>query len=347
MAFSDALPGSGGPRIRLAGKRPRRPTFLLGIVSVLVFALVATYLSMGSSQAANASMDVRWQPEDVNVVQDGSNCSVTVNGNVAGTISVLDTNKADVRAAGDNSAEHAADVSEVLGDIPPQDVGKPSDQFGDLVVTAQPPSANYMFPAGVSMAVDCALVNEAVMNELQAVGTSQDSGSDGTVRADALPAWSKGALGAVAGAAVFLAVSIAVTAAVVALGFQVVPSAPMSVGSAAIASMAGCIGGAASTAVTLYFAGAGSSWEATLSNTVSGCITGGSIALLPIKDMGTYIGTAIRSMFVGGDVAAAIGGSELSEIIASRADSGQLSEVVSAVLSAASEAASTVASPTP
>lgn len=342
MTFSDALSGSGGPRIRLAGTRLRRPAFLLRIVSVLVFALVATYLSMGSSQAGTASMNVMWQPENVNVVQDGSNCSVTVDGNVAGTIAVLDTGAADVRAADDRWAEHASDVSEVLGDIAPQDAGQPSDQFENLTITSQAPSTDYTFPAGASMGVDCTVLNAAVMNELQAIGTSQEPGQGGAVRAEALPAWSRGAVGALAGASVYLAVSIAVTAAVVALGFHVAPAAPMSPGASAMASMAGCIGGATSNAVTLYFAGAGGSWQATLSNLVAGCVTGGTIALLPVKDMGSYIGSVLRNMYLGGDVAAAVGGTELSQVIASTADCSPLAQVMSDVLSTAADAASSV-----
>jgi hypothetical protein len=342
MAFSDALSDSPRLRARPRGRRPRRPAFLLGIVTVSVFALVATYLSMGSSQAANASMDVRWQPENVNVVQDGSNCSATVDGSVAGTISLLAADAAGVHAATDVSADHAADISQVLEDIAPQDAGQPSDQFGDLTITAGSPSANYMFPAGASMALDCAILKAATMDELQSVGTSQQAWSDGRMRSDALPSWSKGAVGSIAGASVYLGVSIAVTAAVVALGFKVTPSAPMSAGAAAMASMAGCIGGAASTAVTLYVAGAGDSWQASLANLVGGCITGGSIALLPVKDMGSYIGNAVRSMFVGGDAVAAVGGTELSEIIASSAGTSPLSEAVSEVLSSVSDAASAV-----
>lgn len=337
MAFSDAFPDSGGQRVRLPGKRLRRPAFLLGMASVLVFALVMAYTSMGSSQAANASMDVRWQPENINVVQDGSNCSVTVNGNVAGTISMLNAGTADVRTAGDTSAEHAADISQVMHDITPRDAGQPSDQFGNLTITAQVPSASYMFPAGVSMAVDCAALKVATMTELQAAGT---------VRTEALPTWSKGAVAAVAGAAVYLAVSIAVTAAVVALGYKTVPAKPMKVGAAAIASMAGCIGGSTSNAVTLALAGAGTGWQATLANLVAGCITGGAIALLPIKDMGAFIGTAIRSMYVGGDAAAAIGGVQLVDILvhsySSNSSVSPLSQRMSEILAATADAAESV-----
>jgi hypothetical protein len=46
------------------------------------------------------------------------------------SISVLNAGAADVEAAEDISAEHAADVSEVMQDIQPQDAGQSSDQVG-------------------------------------------------------------------------------------------------------------------------------------------------------------------------------------------------------------------------
>jgi hypothetical protein len=111
-----------------------------------------------------------------------------------------------------------------------------------------------------------------------------------TIRLAAAPTWLKGAIGALVGAAVFVGVSTLVTAGVTASGILVGASTATV---AAVTGLSGCIGGASSTAMTLLLAGAGDGWQQTVSNAVAGCLSGGTIALLPIQQVGTAVGNAL------------------------------------------------------
>ena len=110
----------------------------------------------------------------------------------------------------------------------------------------------------------------------------------------AVPTWLKGAIGAVVGAAVYVGVSLAITAGITATGVMVGASTATV---AAITAMAGCIGGATSTAATLAIGGGDTSWKATLTNAVTGCITGAVIGSLSLAQRGAAVGNAIRGFF--------------------------------------------------
>jgi hypothetical protein len=112
----------------------------------------------------------------------------------------------------------------------------------------------------------------------------------------ATPLWLKGAIAAVVGAAVYVGVSVMVTAGITATGVLVGASAATL---AAVTAFSGCVGGAASTAVTLAMASSDITWKSTLANAAAGCATGAAIGLLPIKTVGEAAGNAIRGALGG------------------------------------------------
>jgi hypothetical protein len=121
----------------------------------------------------------------------------------------------------------------------------------------------------------------------------------GSGRLDAIqlagsPTWLKAGVGAIVGVALYVAVSALVTAGLAALGVLAGASAATV---AAVAALSGCIGGAASSAMMSRLLGSTLDWKATVTNAVTGCLSGAFLALmLPVTAMGAAAGNAILAL---------------------------------------------------
>jgi len=109
----------------------------------------------------------------------------------------------------------------------------------------------------------------------------------------ALPQFLKNAIAAIVGAVLYITVSSIVAAALVALGASLTPAGVLA--APLLAAVAGCIGGAVSTAATLFISGSSKTLLDSLGAAVAGCITGGLTAVLPIAKIGAYLGNALRT----------------------------------------------------
>jgi hypothetical protein len=254
-----------------------------------------------SSAPAAAPNDggVTWTPDGTpDEGNDGNGgCQVAMGGTVSGP-----------------DAGVISQVAAALDDEGPVSVGQ--DGIGNLTVSA---------PAGESgatsmavyadVAVDCSLVNQtdaylrargyggvgqfarAVLDaDLRPAG-ARGARALAVPAAYALPKWLRGALGAVAGALVFAAVSTIATATVVALAAGATVT---SIALARIAAgVAGCLGGAAGVAAGLSIAGAFSDPLAKVAASAAGCAAGALAAQLPgAQALGGWLGLML-SQYLG------------------------------------------------
>jgi hypothetical protein len=304
VAFNDDGPGARGVRGShlLKGMFNRR-IFLLFTAPLLAVALGLTLVPRSASHAAvlnSAAVDnVEWIPGDAQNIQDASGCysqqnatintsSPTVASMIAGVIEA--DKEHDVNANGIktiivwNTTVNGSSVNLVID-------GWYNDGCSGPIASSK----------GTSVAKGTAV---------SAVDHRTAGGMHNILPASVIPTWAKGAVGAIAGAAVYVGVSILV-AATIAYFFPAIAAGTASAAAlAAAAAVAGCIGGATSTAVTLVVAGASSGWQANLSNAVAGCATGAAIALLPIAAFGQKVATTLRTALSRGAVDA--GGTALS-----------------------------------
>jgi hypothetical protein len=132
----------------------------------------------------------------------------------------------------------------------------------------------------------------AVLMKHGVVVASYQYSANSVQTAKKLPKWLRGAVGAIAGAVVYVAVSAIVVGAMVAFGAATGPGGVLA--SAPLAALAGCIGGAIATAATIAIA-----TDVTLKSGfaagVAGCLTGSLTAGLPIGKLGAWLATAVRN----------------------------------------------------
>ena len=244
----------------------------LALAGSLVATIVATTVNV-PAKAAEAE-GVTWSAGDVSweIMSDGR-CFTT---------QTVDVNT--------KSTADAVAISGAMANLPaktdyPADSGIQDTHanVGSVVNTTNFPVVLHAYLAGDK----CKAASAAQQTLFQTTG----GGTMDKIQLAAAPAWLKGAIGAVVGAAVYVAVSAMVTAGITATGVLVGASAATV---AAVTALAGCIGGATSTAVTLMLASSGSTWKSTLTNAAAGCVTGATIASLPIKTVGEKVGNAIR-----------------------------------------------------
>jgi hypothetical protein len=252
----------------------RRSALVLALAIALVTTTIATSMQAPASRAADVG-DVTWNPGDVtwDILDDGR---------------CLTTQAVNINTP---SHEDAVTLSTALQGLPaktdyPADSGI-QDTHANIGISANTPD----FPVVLHAYLDGNMCQDANAAQQTLYGTTGGGKLD-TVQLASAPVWLQGAIGAVAGAAVYVAVSAMVTAGVTAAGVLVGASTAVVT---AVTAMSGCIGGAASIAVTLQLAGGGGDWQETLSNALAGCLTGTTIALLPIKEVGEAAGNALRS----------------------------------------------------
>lgn len=262
----------------------RRSILVLAAVVALAAAVAVSTIKPPVNAAVEAA-DVTWSPGDVTweILQDGR---------------CITTQSVEVTA---KTNEAATELASKLQEVP-----RKTDFPADSGI--QDAHANVGSP-GNTTSIPVVLHTYLAKDKCETASTAralydEQGGKLNNVQlaaaAAAAPKWLKGAIAAVVGAAVYIAVSTLVTAGITASGVLVGASAAVV---AATTALSGCIGGASSTAVTLALAGAGTDWKSTLSNAMAGCLTGAGVALLPIKQVGTAAGNAIRAAFGAAPVA--------------------------------------------
>ncbi len=297
-------------RVRRSVRAVTRLQFLAVAATVVAAIMTIALLPHGMSDAATTAAPaaaaatpnddgVTWNPNG-NAVQsnDGSGyCELAMSGSVSapdsGTVSTVDA---------------------ALNDEPADSVNQ--DDVGDLTISAPAgESGSTSMTVYADAGVDCSLVNQtdayikktgygslgqfsqAVLDadlHPAAAGTRQYAEQHAVLLAyDALPSWLKGAIGAITGAVVYVAVSVITVSTMVALGAAT--SATGGLAAPALAAFAGCVGGAISTAVTLAIAGSATTPLGIVSSGVAGCLTGGLIAQIPAGTAGVWLGNTFRS----------------------------------------------------
>ena len=327
---------------------PRR--YLLSISAVVVavamgFTLAPRALSDAASTtdaapAATASPNddgVTWSPLGTAGQNNDGNgdCVVSSGGTVTGSDSTIITQ-----------------VAGALNDESPDSVGQ--DDIGDLTVSAPVgESGSTSMTVYADGEVDCSLINQtdayikksgygsldhfahAVLDARlhpAPAGTRLQAEQHAVLLAyDAVPAWLKGAIGAIAGAVVYVAVSVVTVATMVALGAATTASGGLT--SPVLAAFAGCIGGAISTAVTLGIAGASSSPLSVVTSGVAGCLTGGLIANIPAATTGAWLGSTFRSS-IGLEAAPVVGNAIVADAAAGGADLSPIAQAMQDALNA-------------
>jgi hypothetical protein len=294
-----------------------RLQFLAVAATVVTVTMVIALLPRGMSDAATATATpsasasasgpapnddgITWNPVGaVTQTDDGKgNCKVDMDATVSGGPAVLAT----LQQAIDD--EHVVEVNK--------------DGVDSLAGYALPPQetngTNGLLPVEVGASIDCSLANQtdayirktgygSLGQFSQAVldadlhpalaGTRQYAEQHAALLSyTAFPSWLKGAVGALVGAIVYVAVSVVTVGAMVALGATTTVTGGLA--APALAAFAGCIGGAVSTAVTLFIAGASTTPAGITSSALAGCLTGGLIAQIPAGTAGVWVGNSIRT----------------------------------------------------
>jgi hypothetical protein len=338
-----------GPLV--AGKMRRfvravgRLQFLAVAATVVTVTITIALLPRGMSDAAVATATpsatasvagpapnddgVTWNPNGaVTQTDDGKgNCEVDMDGTAGGGSAVLATLQ---QAINDESI-----------------VQVNNGGVTSLAIYAYPPSQGTngsSLPVQAGASIDCSLANQTDAYIRKAGYGSLGQFSQAVLDADlhpalagtrqyaeqhaallsytAFPAWLKGAVGAITGAIVYVAVSVITVSTLVALGAATTASGGLA--APALAAFAGCVGGAISTAVTLFIAGASTSPSGIISSGIAGCLTGGLIAQIPAGTAGVWVGNTIRAK-LGQEPSAVVGLAVMQQAGADGAQVGYLS----------------------
>jgi len=121
-----------------------------------------------------------------------------------------------------------------------------------------------------------------------------------------LTAWYTGALADLAATAAYIGIGVIAVGAMVAFGAEVGVAAAAELTSQVLATIAGCIAGAASTAILLSIGGGDTGALPTVANAVTGCLTGAALANIPITAMGAWLGNQITAL-LGGSIPEVVG----------------------------------------
>lgn len=266
----DSSSGRSAPALRHLG---RKSVLTLAMVAALICVVVLS-TAKPAAEAAEPAAGVTYSPGDVSwEVLDDGRC--------------ITTQSVEVKAP---SVDEAKQLSSLLSALPAKTDFPAESGITDAHANVGVPINTDYFPVTLHAYLPgdkCKAADTAQVTLFDTEG----GGDLDTVQLAAAPTWLKGAIAAVVGAAVFIAVSTMVTAGITATGVLVGATATTI---AAVTAVSGCIGGATSTAVTLALAGAGGGWKQNLANAAAGCATGAAVGLLPIKTVGEAAGNAIR-----------------------------------------------------
>jgi hypothetical protein len=302
---------AGARRIIAILARPR--VYLLVLVPVLAAALVVTLLPRGASLADVTPSDdgVTWSPGQVSQANNSNGaCYVQVQGNLG----TPDINN----------------VANALDDVQAQTVNE-NDTFNYYIASTYPSSSSSA-PMTGSADTECFIVTAFQDGGLRAPASTAASltaltrpagpdaqgippyAPDGKAYL-AAKKWFSGAIADLAATAAYIAVSAVTIGTMIALGATLGPAGELA--SAALGALAGCIGGAVSTGILLAI-GAGSETPlGSVTNAVTGCVTGAALSQIPVHEAGQWLGNQFNAVLGSG--ALAIGGAAL-ESAASEAD---------------------------
>ena len=296
----DQRQGRKGRLRRIARALARPRTYLLLLVPVLVAALVMALLPKGFSLADTAPSDdgVSWSPGQGEQDNNNGVCDVTFSGTTATT-----------------------DLSTIVNALNDEQ-GQIVNQDGTenyYIESLYPPSGSTSTTVTAAADVDCSIVQTALhtgpgsasgATTAQLLALTRPDGipyaPDPGARARALTpasdpniyltAWYTGALADLAATAAYIGIGVIGIGATVAFGAEAGAGAAATLTAQVIATVIGCIAGAASTAILLSIAGSTSGPLATVTNAVTGCITGAALANIPIAAMGAWLGNQITAL---------------------------------------------------
>lgn len=292
-----------------------------GRPSILTFALVATLAGAvvlsavrPPARADDPAGGVSWDAGEVSWDAGDVSWGFVRDGRCITTQDVTITTR---------SNHEAKRLASVLASLPPKNDFPAGSGIQDAHINVSDPGDSSTV-AGILHAYlphgRCQAANTAQAALFGATG----GGRLDTIQLAAAPTWLKGAIAAVVGACVYVAVGTLVTAGITATGVLAGASAAAVT---ATTALSGCVGGALSTSVTLAIAGAGNGWKSTLTNAAAGCLSGATFALLPIKQIGEVVGNALRGAF-GSVPKAIVGEAGVAAAQSAGVELGGITEVV-------------------
>jgi len=282
-------------RIARAMARPRM--YLLLLAPALATALVVTLLPKSVSLADTTPSDdgVSWLTGQVDQENDGGTCVTIYSGGIA--------------------TPDISNVVNALDDVPAQDVNEDSTKDYYIANIGEQDTAD----TGVTgeADVDCSLVQTAFLTgpgSRSGVITAQlttltrpdgipyasDQGARAGILTPAsdpdiyLTGWFSGAIADLAATAAYIAISAVTIGTMIALGATLGPGGELA--SAALGALAGCIGGAVSTAILLAIGGGSTTALGTVTNAAAGCVTGAALSQIPVHSAGQWLGNQFNAL---------------------------------------------------
>jgi len=293
---------------RFAAAMARPQMYLLLLVPAVATALVMTLLPTGISLADAAPSDdgISWHPGQIEQDNNGGLCDVTFEGligspDITNIISALDSVPEQTVNQDHTSDYHIANVGEP--DTAGTDVTGEADVDCSTVQTA--------FHTRMHSAASAATAQLLALTRPAGVVSAPKPGARASVVTPAndpaiyLTAWYTGAIADAAATAAYIAVSAVAIGGLIALGATLGPAGELA--SAALGALAGCIGGAVSTAILLAIGGGSTSPLATVTNAAAGCVTGAALSQIPVHSAGQWIGSQLGALL--GTESAVVGAS--------------------------------------
>jgi len=302
-------------RLRRIARAMARPRILVALLTpVVATALVLALLPKGVSLADTTPSDdgVSWSPSQGAQDNDGGICNVTFSGAIA--------------------TSDITNVINALDDVPGQSVNQDNTQSYSIANIGEADSAST--PITGEAYVDCSIIQTALREGLgsrvpgdtpvtltaltrPAGPVAARPGAEGVMDAPdgnvILTGWFSGAIADLAATAAYIAISAVTIGTMIALGATLGPGGELA--SATLGALAGCIGGAVSTAVLLAIGGGSTTPLATVTNAAAGCVTGAALSQIPVHQAGQWLAGQLNSVLGSG--ASAIGGSALESAASS------------------------------
>ncbi len=303
----------GGRLRRIARAMARPRLFLLVLTPLVATALVVALLPRGVSLADTAPSDdgVTWSPSQANQGSDGNGqCWVQFTGGV--------------------NTDDITNVINAMSDEPKQTVNQDNTQ--DYFLSGVTQSSDTTVTAQAD--VGCSIVQTALRKSLESRAPGRAAvtltaltrpagpvaarpGAGGIIHAPdgnvILTGWFSGAIADLAATAAYIAISAVTIGTMIALGATLGPAGELA--SPVLGALAGCIGGAVSTAILLAIGGGNTTPLGTVTNAAAGCVTGAALSQIPVHEAGQWIASQLNSVLGSG--ASAIGGSALESAASS------------------------------
>lgn len=233
------------------------------VAALLALVLTVAIIPKANSKADTGDVDIVWAAPQASIEKDPDG---TCHANIDGSITT-------------GNAQEATITSHFLQALRDQPYNDPQPGFGSMSVErAKLNTAENRVAFRSTLGVECGI---AVKN--------RPVPEDGR-RPLPVPIWLNGGVSSLAANILYVVVGSLVTAGIVLAVGQVTLSAAVQT---ALIALAGCLGGAAMTAATHALSGAAPGWRAGLVDGATGCISGTTFALLPVRTIGTSLARVI------------------------------------------------------